>query len=739
MSDIYYSIIGILAIIIHGIFNFDIFKTNNDKRDTSFQIYRRFSIAVFAFYIVDALWGILDAAQIMPLLYADTVAYFITMAFTVVYWCRYVTDYLKMEGIAGKFINIVGLLYFIAEVVMLVINRFVQFYFWFDEAGGYHADTGRFAALVIQVFFFSYVALLSFIVAIRSEDSKRRRHIAICFFSVAMTVAAVLQVMHSLLPVYTMGLILGECLLHVFVQEDEREEYRKKLQETSDIIENAGFGIWRIYLHEEGCNTMYGDDKFKRILGIENMNLSPEELYVYHHCRLQGNPVEIENMYKEMREGKVRSSILAWEHSEKGTIYLRAGGTAHIEENGERTISGYCGDVTEQKFYEDELNAKMEEANKAKTRFLFNMSHDIRTPMNAIIGFTDLMEKNADDPEKCRDYRRKIRSSSQFLLSLINNVLEMARIESGKVCLENEICDMTQIIANVKDVFETQMEEKSIDFLVKVNVKHNLVYGDSVKIREIFLNLISNAYKYTPEGGRVRVTLEELKNEKEGYLTYHIRVMDSGLGMSKEFLPTIFEEFSREKTYTDNKIEGTGLGMPIVKHYVDLMDGTISVESQLGRGTRFDLAIPHKIADEEQQVDTSYDINYDKFVGKRILIAEDNDLNAEIAEEILKDVGFLVERAEDGRICYDMLRKASTGYYSLILMDIQMPNMNGLQATEAIRAMDDYKKASIPILAMTANAFAEDRRRTAEVGMNGHVAKPIVVKDLMQAISNVIA
>jgi signal transduction histidine kinase/CheY-like chemotaxis protein/ABC-type amino acid transport substrate-binding protein len=380
-----------------------------------------------------------------------------------------------------------------------------------------------------------------------------------------------------------------------------------------------------------------------------------------------------------------------------------------------------------------------EEANRAKTTFLFNMSHDIRTPMNAIIGFTDLLDKHQEEPEKRADYLQKIRDSSTVLLSIINNVLEMARIEKGTLEIDEVAWSAEQFNDTLYSVFQDMMKDKGIEFTRQVEVEHHYVFCDPIKLREVFLNILSNAYKYTNPGGRVNMYLEEVPSEREGYALYQTTISDTGIGMAQEFIPHIFEEFSRENNTTDNKIEGTGLGMPIVKRLVELMDGTIEVQSEKGKGSSFTVKIPHRIAGKSDLVDhAGVKINPEVFVGKRILLAEDNELNAEIATEILKEAGFAVERAEDGQVCLEMLQKSENGYYDLILMDIQMPNKNGYETTRAIRALDDKEKAEIPILAMTANAFEEDKREAYNAGMNGHLAKPVDVRELMKTLMGIL-
>ncbi len=380
-----------------------------------------------------------------------------------------------------------------------------------------------------------------------------------------------------------------------------------------------------------------------------------------------------------------------------------------------------------------------ESANNAKTAFLFNMSHDIRTPMNAIIGFRDLLEKNQDDEKKREYYLKQIRDSSSVLLSIINNVLEMARIEKGTIELDESAWSTEQFNDTIYSTFHDLMLKKRITFTRQVEVQHHFVFCDPTKLREVFLNLISNAYKYTNPGGSVNMYLKEIPSDREGWAVYRTTISDTGIGMAAEFLPHLFDEFARERNQTLSKVEGTGLGMSIVKRLIEIMGGTIEVRSQQGVGSTFIVTIPHRIAEKADLTEhAEINLQSDLFHGKKILLAEDNDLNAEIAEELLTEAGLIVERAEDGEVCVRKITNFRAGTYDAVLMDIQMPRMNGYEATRAIRALDDPEKAEIPILAMTANAFEEDKREAILAGMNGHVAKPVDMKVLLQELARLL-
>lgn len=355
---------------------------------------------------------------------------------------------------------------------------------------------------------------------------------------------------------------------------------------------------------------------------------------------------------------------------------------------------------------------KAEKANEAKSIFLFNMSHDIRTPINAIVGYSQLMKKELTNP-KLVHYQEMIEQSSKLLLSIINNVLDMARVESGKMELDENYNVVGNILQVVCDAFEGEATRKNIEITRNISVKHKHVMVDATKMQEILSNLISNAIKYTPEDGHVSIDIQELECEREGYVLFQTKVSDTGIGMSEDFLPSLFELFARERNTTISKIPGTGLGMAIVKNFVDLMDGSIEVESELGEGSTFTITIPHKIADKDytnRNIESSNVSDID-FKGKRILLAEDNELNAEITTTILSEMGFEVKAVEDGILCVNEIQHQPANTYDLILMDIQMPNMDGYKATHCIRRLFQPEKANIPIIAMSANAFEEDKKK----------------------------
>ena len=386
---------------------------------------------------------------------------------------------------------------------------------------------------------------------------------------------------------------------------------------------------------------------------------------------------------------------------------------------------------------------KAEDASLSKTRFLNNMSHDIRTPMNAILGYAQLMEdelKGKGLPETS-EYLEKLQQSGTLLLSIINNVLDMARIESGRMELDENYCRIEDVWKSLFAVFDEKAMKKNIVLHYAMNVEHEHVLTDVTKVKEIFVNILSNAIKYTPAGGSVMVDVDELSCDESGYMIVRISVSDTGIGMSQDYQTKIFEAFTREQNTTKSKIAGTGLGMSIVKKYVELLGGTINVESELGKGSTFTVTLKHRIADESYYVKEYIEepgTGSEILEGRNILLAEDNDLNAEIAEAILERAGLKTERVENGIQCVNRIMEMPTGTYDMILMDIQMPQMDGYKATQAIRNLPDKDKACIPIIAMTANAFEEDKREAIAAGMNGHIAKPIQVDKLLSMLVEVI-
>ena len=665
-------------------------------------------------------------------------------------------------------------------------------------------------------------------------------------------------------------------------KNNELERSQTALAESNEIFADAGFGIWHIVVQEGQPSRMRGNTKMKELLGISGREVSEEEMYDswYSHIVEEDIP-SVQRSIAEMLDGKLSENTYRWMHPLHGMIYVRCGGTAKALENGLKVLRGYHSDVTvlvkeEQEQKEALSNALMaaEHANHAKTTFLNNMSHDIRTPMNAIVGFTGLAASRIDNKEQVKEYLQKIAVSSQHLLSLINDVLDMSRIESGKMIIEESMVHLPDVIHDLRTIIQANVSAKQQDLFIDTQdiVNENII-TDKLRLNQILLNILSNAIKFTPAHGTISLRVIEKSSPQEGCTCFEFRVKDNGIGMSENFQKTIFEAFTREKSSTVSGIQGTGLGMAITKNIVDMMNGSISLHSKEGEGTEFIVNIPCKISGEpaknkdipelaglralvaDDDTDSCLSIcsmlreigmrpdwtNYGKeavirakeafdqadefkvyiidwmmpdqngietvrkirriigestpiiiltaydwsdieeealeagvtafcakplfmselrealaepfrltsgsepsrfskpdFTGRRILLAEDNEMNQMIAVAILEEAGFVIDIAADGIEAVHKMRDNPAGTYDVILMDIQMPRMDGYEAAKQIRALDDPAKAGIPILAVTANAFEEDRKTSIAVGMNGHLAKPYDIPAMMDTLAEIL-
>lgn len=395
--------------------------------------------------------------------------------------------------------------------------------------------------------------------------------------------------------------------------------------------------------------------------------------------------------------------------------------------------------VREERKRQKELKEALEKAKKAekaKTNFLLNMSHDIRTPMNAIFGFNILAQKNIDDKEKALEALRKSEMASRHLLNLINEVLEMARIESGKMELNEQVICVKDHFDEIVEMFASSMQTKGINFVCETDFKEKYIYSDGTRIMQVVTNLLSNALKFTAKGGTIFHTVKEIK-VKDGYAEYEIHVKDTGVGMGEEFQKKLFNAFEREKNTTASGVVGTGIGLCIAKNIANLMKGSLTCKSEIGKGTDFTFKFRAKIAEKPKEIYEQHKEQYD-FSNRRVLLVEDNQLNREIAIEILLKFGFMVESASDGDIAVDVIKNSEPGYFDLVFMDIQMPNMDGYTATKEIRKLKNKKLAEIPIIAMTANAFAEDKQKAFDAGMNGHFSKPVNIQEVFDIIKDVL-
>lgn len=494
-------------------------------------------------------------------------------------------------------------------------------------------------------------------------------------------------------------------------------------------IENCGVLAYTM----PGHKVIHMNAEALRMYGIESVEAAQRELgpllrQVYYPDS------EVPNELKKLRneDDMVDYECIIGKGKANECHALAKTKVVHIP-TGERAVLTTFVDVSDMVMLKNALH-RAEEGSRAKSSFLFAMSHDLRTPMNAIIGYAELMEAHWGEKEVTTNYLQKLKGASQFLLALIGNVLEIARIESGKETLNEAPWNLMKLEETLDILLDGEISRKQLTVNRNVNIRHANVYCDALKIREIIMNLLSNAVKYTSEGGKIVLDIEEKPSALDGFMTLQIRVSDNGIGISKEYVPYIFDAFTRERSSSESGIIGTGLGLRIVKSFVDLMNGDISVKSEPGKGTCFTVEIScRKIPEEELQQQMEEQPENVSLAGRRLLLAEDNGLNAEIAMTILQDADAEVELAADGKIAVDKLQDVPAGYYDAILMDIQMPNMNGYEATKAIRKLTD-ERAKIPIIAMTANAFEEDRQAALAAGMDDYVAKPVEISELFRTI-----
>ena len=768
-----YSSIGFLAIAILFITNRDIIWKRGKKDLTPTHLrYRSFLFGVLFYYITDALWGVLDALRVdSAVMFAETSLYFVAMATALLLWTRYVTAYLEKENIFGKALYLAGQIFFALELIAVIVNIFYPLLFWFDDAGDYHGGVARHVTLAVQILLFFLTSVYTLCVSFTSEGRERYRHLTIGVSGIAMVILISVQLGYPLLPLFSVGFMLGTCLLHSFVMEGEKEEYRQELEKA-----------------------------------LKREQIQTQEL-------------------SESRE-TLRDALAA-----------------------------------------------AKEANKAKTAFLSNMSHEIRTPMNAIIGLNSIALNEPTASEPVKDYLLKIDDSARYLLSIINEILDMSRIESGCMVIRNEEFSFAKCLEQVNSIIGGQCREKGLQFDCRTEGSIDDHYiGDSMKLKQILINILSNAVKFTPKGGTISFVIEE-GSRYDGKATLRFIVQDNGIGMSKEFLPHLFDSFSQEDSSFNRAYGSTGLGMPITKSLVELMNGHIEVESEKNVGTTFTVTVtlgesklkevqtqgieinPEKmkvlvIDDDPIALDhakvvlgqigiscdtassgpeglkmaelryargeaydlvlidwymeemngvettrrmrsvigtetpiiilTSYnrddiaeeaaDAGVDAYVskplfseivldqfresinrknhtpvekradlkGRHILIAEDVRVNAEIMVAILSMREMEADIAENGRVALEMYNEHPEGYYDAILMDMRMPEMNGLEATAAIRASGRADAKTIPIIALTANAFDEDVQRSLQAGLNAHHSKPVDPEALFDTLEKLI-
>lgn len=523
------------------------------------------------------------------------------------------------------------------------------------------------------------------------------------------------------------------------------EKSKAELEDTNAIVANAGFGTWYITLEEGKKPRMNANPKMKEVLGIEGQNLSEEETYEFWYSRIPEDAIpSVQASVQEMVEGKVSENTYQWKHPENGMIYVRCGGTVYKNDKKVQVLGGYHSDVTEivleDQNRQKELKAAKEEAeraNAAKTSFLSRMSHDIRTPLNGILGLLKIDEKHEEDLELLKSNREKIKIAANHLLGLINDVLQMSKLEDGRIELAHEAIDLKKLAQDVLTITNMRAAESGLTLNYQDSgeeLRYPYVYGSPVHLRQLFVNIYSNAIKYNKIGGSIDTKFRFMSKENN-IVTYQWIISDTGIGMSQEFMKHIFEPFAQERSDARSIYKGTGLGMSIVKSLVDKMNGSIEVTSEEGKGSIFAITLPFEIAEKSEISEKKEFIRNADITGLKLLLAEDNDLNAEIAQVQLEEAGASVTIVKDGKQAVEMFAGTAQNTFDAILMDIMMPVMDGLSATRAIRVMERPDAATIPIIAMSANAFTEDAKKSIEAGMNEHLAKPLKMERVIAAIA----
>ena len=546
-----------------------------------------------------------------------------------------------------------------------------------------------------------------------------------------------------------------ECIIYgIDISEEvrERQEYQRDMQQQLAIFHAFSKDYLNIFL----VDARHDKAKILKLDGYVTSGLDKNQdiEYPYYaicqkYIKERVHPDDQEIMREAMRPERVREELKNNEEyvgsykilvdGEKHYFqykYMRLGETGQIMAGFQNIDAIIMKEREQQEVLAKALEAA-EDSNRAKTTFLNSMSHDIRTPLNAIIGFTTLAESQADNPEMVKTYLSKIKMAGNHLLSLVNDVLDMSHIESGMVELEAVPLNLTELVNDLCTIVQTSIAAKQIELQTHINhIVHENVEADKLRLNQVLLNILGNAIKFTEAGGSISFDVTELPGKRAGYAQYEFRITDTGIGMSEEFKTHIFEAFSREQTSTISGIQGTGLGMSIAKNLIELMGGNIQVKSELGKGTEFTVSVELRYCDQIKEK-TEKITDKQQFKGKKILLVEDNELNREIAVELLTQEGFIMDTAVDGLEAVEQLRNAVPGQYDLVLMDIQMPVMDGYEAARQIRQLDNLWAANLPIVAMTANAFEEDRKKALEAGMNEHVAKPVDVEKLLEILAGV--
>lgn len=725
---------------------------------------------LFAFCIVDMIWGLLSSRLffINQFVYTvSTYSFHLGAAFSAYFWAGYVISYLKLKEKVTKVLNLVRGFFIVFQVGVLLSNLWTRKLFYVNEEAVYESYQLRnfmffmqFTYYILLISYGTYIALKSLI----KERKRNEKYSAAIVYSFVPLAFGFGQMLWPDAPMYSLGFMLTAVLIYSIEITTFREKYlattfqseNKKLTKLISSLSNDFQALYYVNLdtneyEDYGNNQSYDENIKAKIYKGQNFfdDLS-------NNIPLVVVPDDIDYSLRMLSKEHI-TEVFENESSYSFNYRVKVGDTVKYflakvikiaeTDNTDIASNGAVIGIFDDDFrFKEEIRQReiltqameqAERANQAKSTFLFNMSHDIRTPMNAIIGYTSLAKKNIDDKEYLANCLERVSLSSDHLLSLINDILDMSRIESGKVIINLSPESIYKRNSQFISITEELATGKSIAFTHDIDIKDNYIYVDSLHLNQILMNILSNAIKYTPIGGKVHYSLKQLENGKADTVSLCFTVKDTGIGMSEEFLAKIYDEFEREANATMSGISGTGLGMSIVKRLVEIMNGDIKISSKQGKGTCVEVFLDFKKAEKPDNTNDTSDAVEEEFIlpeGKRVLLVDDNELNREIANDTLSDMGLTIEEASDGVEAVEAVKNAEAGYYDAVLMDIQMPRMNGYDAAKAIRALADKEKASVPIIAMTANAFEEDRQNAFEAGMNDHLAKPIVPRVLAHTL-----
>lgn len=756
MTGILYAEINILCIIVMVIVAVSVYKSNESVEGR--YVFAALTIFCAFMFSADSVWSLADNGVIEKsynVIYYSNFVYFLFSGFVGFAWYLFAEVLFCMDIRGKKRIIRDSIAVVPAVIIMLltIVNKWTAAFYYIDENLAYHRGELHIIQEVCGYVYLLYVAYRGVQKLLTEKDPiLKRRYSRTMMFLVVPIIASVGQILIGSIPCLCVGSTLAELLIFIYISATEKEALliEKNKRETG-VLQQALSST--LYSYREIYYVTFRDRSLRMV--YPNYSSDDEQIFNYDViCRKRMELIpEDENNKGEISQffelNRARVELMKHESIEcKFSVYTEFAtrewqcATFIVQEkDGEMPISAFLtirsiqellSKEQESKKELEEALAMAESANKAKSAFLNNMSHDIRTPMNAILGFADMAKKEKDSKGHLDEYLGKISKSGKHLLNLINDILDMSSIESGKVKFNHQVVSIKDIGDGIYDMFTTVAQQKNITFTADYcDLENEYIYCDELRAKQVGVNIVSNAFKYTPDGGNVSMTVRQLDLNRAGFAKYEFKISDDGIGMSPEFKEQLFDSFSRERSATLSGIQGTGLGMAIVKKIVDMVDGEIEVDSAIGEGTTITIRLAIKVADKEDVIKIKEDPFDYSFKGRRVLLVEDNELNREIAEAILEEVGIDVECAVNGLEAVERMEKAQPGDFDMILMDIQMPVMDGYTATSKIRELPDARVAYIPIAAMTANAFEEDKRETMNMGMNGHIAKPIDIEDML--------